>query len=272
MTERRHQPRKRFGQNFLHDPAVIGRIIRSIAPHPGEHLVEIGPGLGALTLPLLQAVDRLDVVEIDRDVIPHLQHACAGYGELRIHNVDVLKCDFTALAEGSMLRLVGNLPYNISTPLIFHLLKQLPVIGDMHFMVQREVAERLAAAPATEGYGRLSVMVQWRCTVELLFTVGPGAFKPAPKVDSAVVRLSPHRETPVKVNDERRFAELVNQAFTQRRKTLRNAFKRFFTAAEIEELGIDSSRRPETLSLVEYAALSNASSRDESVRGGSEDQ
>jgi len=272
MIEGRHQPRKRFGQNFLHDPAVIERIVRSVAPRPGERLVEIGPGLGALTLPLLLAVGRLDVVEIDRDVIPHLQQACAGFGELRIHNADVLKYDFAALAEGQLLRLVGNLPYNISTPLIFHLLKQLPVIRDMHFMVQREVAERLAAAPATEQYGRLSVMVQWRCTVELLFTVGSGAFKPAPKVESAVVRLAPHRAAPVKVNDEQRFAELVNQAFTQRRKTLRNARKRFFTAAGIEELGIDSRRRPETLSLVEYAALSNASSRDESVRSGMEDQ
>lgn len=262
MVEGRHQARKRFGQNFLHDPAVIGRIIRAIAPRPGERLVEIGPGLGALTRPLLQAAGRLDVVEIDRDVIPHLQQACAGCGELRIHNADVLKFDFATLAEAHRLRLVGNLPYNISTPLIFHLLQQLPVIGDMHFMLQREVAERLAAAPATEQYGRLSVMVQWRCTVELLFTVGPGAFKPAPKVDSAVVRLAPHREAPVTVKNERRFAELVNKAFSQRRKTLRNALKPLLTTAEIEALGIESSRRPETLSLSDYARLSNALSQE----------
>lgn len=258
MNGSAHRPRKRFGQNFLHDPAVIGRIIRAINPHPTEHLVEIGPGLGALTRPLLSAVGRLDAVEIDRDVIPHLQETCAGCGELLIHNMDVLKCDLASISEGQPVRLVGNLPYNISTPLIFHLLKQLPVIRDMHFMVQKEVAERLAAAPATEHYGRLSIMVQLHCVVKLLFTVGPGAFKPAPKVDSAVVRLTPHREMPVKINDERRFAELVTRAFSQRRKTLRNALKGLLTAEEIEALGIDPIRRPETLSLADYAALSNA--------------
>jgi 16S rRNA (adenine1518-N6/adenine1519-N6)-dimethyltransferase len=253
-----HRPRKRFGQNFLHDPAVIDRIIRTIDPRPGERLVEIGPGLGALTLPLLSAVGRLDAVEIDRDVIPHLQEACAGYGELCIHNLDVLKCDFAALAAGQTLRLVGNLPYNISTPLIFHLLKQLPVVHDMHFMLQKEVAERLAAAPATEHYGRLGIMVQVHCAVESLFTVGPGAFKPAPKVDSAVVRLTPHRRMPVQINDESRFAALVTRAFSRRRKTLRNALKGLLTAQDIEALGIDPNLRPETLSLADYAALSNA--------------
>lgn len=258
MINGRHQPRKRFGQNFLHDPAVIDRIIRSIAPRPGDHVVEIGPGLGALTRPLLSALGRLDVVEIDRDIIPYLQQACAGYGELHIHNQDVLNFDFTSIAKQQTIRLVGNLPYNISTPLIFHLLNQLPVIRDMHFMVQKEVAERLAAAPATEHYGRLGIMVQWRCSVELLFSVGPGAFKPAPKVESAVIRLTPHGEPPVKIADERRFADLVSRAFSQRRKTLRNALKGLLTADVIEGLGIDPARRPETLSLSDYAALSNA--------------
>jgi len=262
MTGPAHRPRKRFGQNFLHDPAVIGRIIRAIDPRPDEHLVEIGPGLGALTRPLLSAVGHLAAVEIDRDVIPHLKEICDGSGELRIHNLDVLKCDFATIAAGQALRLVGNLPYNISTPLLFHLLKQLPVIRDMHFMVQKEVAERLAAAPNTEHYGRLGIMVQLRCTVELLFTVGPGAFKPAPKVDSAVVRLIPHREMPVKIIDERRFAELVTRAFSQRRKTLRNALKGLLTTEQIEALGIDPMRRPETLGLADYAALSNALSEN----------
>jgi 16S rRNA (adenine1518-N6/adenine1519-N6)-dimethyltransferase len=262
VLQNRHRPRKRFGQNFLHDPAVIERIVRAIGPRADEHLVEIGPGLGALTRPLLKAVGRLDVVEIDRDVIPLLQESCAGYGELRIHNRDVLKFDFTSLAAGQTLRVIGNLPYNISSPLIFHLLKQLHVIRDMHFMLQREVAERLAAAPATEHYGRLSVMVQWRCAVELLFGVGPGAFKPAPKVDSAVIRLTPHRQAPVRVNDEKRFAAVVNQAFSQRRKTLRNALKGLLTAEEIESLAIDPTRRPETFSLADYARLSNALKND----------
>jgi 16S rRNA (adenine1518-N6/adenine1519-N6)-dimethyltransferase len=259
VAQGRHRPRKRFGQNFLHDPAVIERIVRAIEPHTGQRLVEIGPGLGALTRPLLQAVGRLDVVEIDRDVIPLLRESCAGCGDLLIHNRDALKFDFSSLApaEGG-LRIIGNLPYNISSPLIFHLLKQLHVIRDMHFMLQKEVAERLAAAAATEHYGRLSVMVQWRCAVELLFSVGSGAFKPAPKVDSAVVRLTPHRRPPVRVADEKRFAALVNRAFSQRRKTLRNALKGFLTADEIESLGIDASRRPETLGLADYAQLSDA--------------
>ncbi len=253
-----HRPRKRFGQNFLHDPAVIDRIIRAIDPRPGDRLVEIGPGLGALTRPLLAAVGELDAVELDRDVIPLLQQHCAGAGTLHVHNGDVLKFDFQALAAGQSLRVVGNLPYNISTPLIFHLLRQLPVIGDMHFMVQKEVAERLAAAPATEHYGRLSIMVQLHCAVELLLNVGPGAFKPAPKVNSAVVRLTPHRQPPVKVDDQKRFAELVTRAFTQRRKTLRNALKGLLTAEQMTALGVDPGRRPETLSLADYAALSNA--------------
>lgn len=258
-----HRPRKRFGQNFLHDPAVIDRIVHAIDPRPGERLVEIGPGLGALTRPLLAAAGELEVVELDRDVIPLLQQHCAGAGTLHIHNSDVLKFDFRSLAAGHPLRVVGNLPYNISTPLIFHLLGQLPVIGDMYFMLQKEVAERLAAAPATEHYGRLGIMVQMYCTVELLFIVGPGAFKPAPKVDSAVVRLTPHRQPPVKVDDPKGFAELVTRAFTQRRKTLRNALKGLVAAEEITALGIDPGRRPETLSLADYAALSNAAVKDQ---------
>ena len=265
MRATAHRARKRFGQNFLHDPFVIDRILHAIDPHPGESLVEIGPGLGALTCPLLRAAGRLDAVEIDRDIIPHLRETCGGLGELHIHNLDILKCDFTALAAGRALRVVGNLPYNISTPLIFHLLKQLPVIRDMHFMLQKEVAERLAAAPATEHYGRLSIMVQLYCSVELLFIVGPGAFKPAPKVNSAVVRLIPHRELPAKINDQGRFSELVTRAFSQRRKTLRNALKGVLTAEEITTLGIDSSLRPENLSLADYAALSNLAAKNPEI-------
>lgn len=263
MPSHAHRPRKRFGQNFLHDPAVIERIVRAVNPRWGERLVEIGPGLGALTRPLLTAAGRLDVIELDRDVIPFLQDNCACQGELHIHNSDALRCDFVSLAAGEAVRLVGNLPYNIATPLIFHVLNQLSTIRDMHFMVQKEVALRLAAATDTEHYGRLSIMVQLHCAVDLLFSVGPGAFKPAPKVDSAVVRLTPHREMPVKINDQRHFAELVTRAFSQRRKTLRNALRGWLAAEEITSLGINPIRRPETLTLTDYAALSNASKKNE---------
>lgn len=254
-----HQARKRFGQNFLHDTRVIERIVRAIAPLPGQRLVEIGPGLGALTGPLLDATHALDVVELDRDVIPHLQKHCAGRGELHVHAVDALKFDFASLAKGERsLRVVGNLPYNITTPLLFHLLDNAPLIADMHFMVQKEVALRMAAAPGADNYGRLSVMLQWRCAVELLFTVGPGAFRPAPKVDSAFVRLRPHAHPVVRVDDAKIFADVVNRAFSQRRKTLRNALKDILSDAEIRSLGIDSGLRPEVLSLEQFAALANA--------------
>jgi len=263
VDNNRHRPRKRFGQNFLHDPGVIDHIIQVIDPRPDQHFVEIGPGLGALTRPLLSAAGELDVVEIDRDIIPLLRESCSAYGELRIHNQDALKFDFSSLAADHSLRVIGNLPYNISSPLIFHLLTQLAVIRDMHFMLQKEVAQRLAAAPGTKQYGRLSVMVQCLCAVELLFTVGPGAFKPAPKVESAVVRLNPHRQPPVRIADKKRFAAVVNQAFSQRRKTLRNALKGLLSAEQIAALAIDPRRRPETLSLADYALLSNAVQRDD---------
>ncbi|MGE0081442.1 MAG: 16S rRNA (adenine(1518)-N(6)/adenine(1519)-N(6))-dimethyltransferase RsmA [Thiohalomonadaceae bacterium] len=254
-----HQARKRFGQNFLRDHTVIDRIVRAVNPRPGERVVEIGPGLGALTGPLLQALGRLDVVELDRDLIPHLQEKFAGAGELRIHQADALRFDFRTLAgPGEPLRVVGNLPYNISTPLIFHLIEQADVIRDMHFMLQKEVVDRLAAAPDTADYGRLSVMVQYYCKVERLFMVPPGAFHPVPKVDSAVVRLVPYREAPVQVNDQERFARLVAQAFSQRRKTLRNTLRGWVAAETMAALDIDPGRRAETLTLAEFAALANA--------------
>lgn len=251
-----HKARKRFGQNFLHDRHVIDRIVRAIHPKAGERLVEIGPGLGALTLPLLQAAGRLEVVELDRDLIPKLEQQCIGQGDLIIHSADALKFDFCALAAGSKLRIAGNLPYNISTPLIFHLLEQAHCIDDMHFMLQKEVVDRLAAAPDSSDYGRLSVMVQYRCKVERLFLVPPGAFTPAPKVDSAIVRLEPYVTPPVEV-DAGALEKLVAQAFSQRRKTLRNTLKGLLDAATIEAAGIDPQRRAETLSLQEFAALAN---------------
>ncbi len=258
-----HRPRKRFGQNFLHDPAVIGRIVSAINPSINEQLVEIGPGQGAITIPLLQQAGRLAVVELDRDLIGPLQARCAGLGELTLYNADALRFDFCALAGESALRIVGNLPYNISTPLLFHLLAQHRCIRDMHFMLQKEVVERMAASPGTRQYGRLSVMLQYRCEVIPLFNINPGAFSPPPKVDSAFVRLLPYPRPPVQINDETVFEQLVRQAFAQRRKTLRNALRGMLEAEEISALGIDPVARAETLTVSEFAALANrAASRD----------
>lgn len=255
-----HRPRKRFGQNFLHDQNVIRGIVAAIHPLAGERLVEIGPGLGALTAPLLAAIGEMDAVELDRDLVPKLQQQFANAGTLRIHNADALKFDFCSLLHGDndKLRVVGNLPYNISTPLIFHLLEHSTCIHDMHFMLQNEVVNRLAANPGGGDYGRLSVMVQYHCQVEKLFTVPPGAFNPPPKVDSAIVRLTPYAQPPFPAEDEKALGRLVSQAFNQRRKTLRNNMKGLLDAAAIEALGIDPGCRPETLSLQQFVALANA--------------
>lgn len=258
----KHRPRKRFGQHFLHDPRVIQRIVDAIAPRAGEHLVEIGPGLGALTCVLLPRIGQLDAVELDRDLITQLAATCATLGELRIHSADALTFDFGSLAtDGQQLRIVGNLPYNISTALLFHLLKEADVIRDMHFMLQREIVARLAAKPGGKEYGRLSVMTQYRCAVIPLFAVGPGAFSPPPKVDSAVVRLTPFAVPPTPAQNEHLFARLVKQAFSQRRKTLRNSLRGLLTAAQIEAIGIDSGLRPEGLSVAQFAALSDECGR-----------
>jgi 16S rRNA (adenine1518-N6/adenine1519-N6)-dimethyltransferase len=253
-----HRPRKRFGQNFLHDPAVIGRIVAAINPSSRELLVEIGPGQGAITVPLLQQAGRLAVVELDRDLIGPLQSRCADLGELAIYNADALRFDFCAIAGDSQLRIVGNLPYNISTPLLFHLLAQHRCIRDMHFMLQKEVVERMAAIPGSRQYGRLTVMLQYRCNVTHLFNIGPGAFSPPPKVESAFVRLVPHAKPPVEVNNELVFEQLVRQAFSQRRKTLRNTLRDLLAADAISALGIDPGARAETLAISDFAALANS--------------
>ena len=261
IIPQQHIPRKRFGQNFLYDAGVIARIISTIHPQPGQQVVEIGPGRGALTCDLLRAAGKLDVVELDRDLIPMLGEMCQGLGELKIHSADALKFDFTQLVlGGTRLRIVGNLPYNISTPLLFHLLEQAAVIQDMHFMLQKEVVERMAASAGDSAYGRLSIMLQYRCAVQRLFIVKPGAFTPAPKVDSAVVRLVPYATPPVKVINEVVFSEVVKQAFSQRRKTLRNTLRSMFTEQQISDLGIEPGLRAQTLSLEQYALLSNAKS------------
>jgi 16S rRNA (adenine1518-N6/adenine1519-N6)-dimethyltransferase len=254
-----HHPRKRFGQHFLRDAAAIDRMLLAIAPRKTETMVEIGPGLGALTRALLETIGRLDVVELDRDLIPRLEQACAGLGTLEIHQADALNFDFRTLAQGpSSLRVVGNLPYNISTPLIFHLLEQAAWIRDMHFMLQKEVVARLAAHPGSKDYGRLSVMVQYRCAVDSLFEIGPDAFSPPPKVDSAVARIVPYSSLPHPAREPLLLEEVVQRAFAQRRKTLRNTLKSVLTAEQIERAGIDPGRRPETLSAAEFVALADA--------------
>jgi 16S rRNA (adenine1518-N6/adenine1519-N6)-dimethyltransferase len=253
-----HRPRKRFGQNFLHDPAVIGRIVAAIHAAGNEQLVEIGPGQGAITVPLLRQAGRLAVVELDRDLIGPLQKHCAGLGELTVYNTDALRFDFCELAGEGTLRIVGNLPYNISTPLLFHLLAQHHCIRDMHFMLQKEVVERMAATPGSRQYGRLSVMLQYRCEVTHLFNIGPGAFTPPPKVESAFVRLVPYACPPVQVTDAAVFEQLVRQAFAQRRKTLRNALRGLLEADAISALGIDPVARAETLSVSDFATLANS--------------
>lgn len=253
-----HRPRKRFGQNFLHDPGSIGRILAAVDPRPGERVVEIGPGRGAITTGLLRAAGALDAVELDRDLILPLQDLCAGLGALRVHSADALTFDFCRLAPADeTLRVVGNLPYNISTPLLFRLLDQADCILDMHFLLQKELVERLAAGPGSKTYGRLGVMVQARCAVGALFVIGPGAFQPPPKVDSAFVRLVPYREPRYAIQDPVRFGRVVTLAFSQRRKTLRNSLKAVLKADEIEACGIDSGARVENLSIEDFVCLSN---------------
>lgn len=252
-----HRARKRFGQNFLHDALVIDRIVRTINPKPGEQLVEIGPGQGAITLPLLKASGCLDVIELDRDLVTPLAARCKDRGTLTIHNADALRFPFENLNAATALRIVGNLPYNISTPLLFHLLKYTHLISDMHFMLQNEVVDRLAAQPGTRDYGRLSIMVQYHCDVTKLFTIGPEAFQPAPRVDSAFVRLVPHQQPPVSVINTATFARVVKYAFSQRRKTLRNNLRDILPVAEIETAGIDPRLRAETLSLADFARLAD---------------
>jgi 16S rRNA (adenine1518-N6/adenine1519-N6)-dimethyltransferase len=254
-----HRPRKRFGQHFLHDPQVRDRILAAIDPQPGDCVVEIGPGLGVLTCPLLQRLGELDVVEIDRDLIPELQQRCGDLGELRVHCADALRFDFETLATAPRtLRIVGNLPYNISTPLLFHLLEVLPSIRDLHFMLQQEVVERITASPGGKDYGRLSIMLQYHCEAEYLFHVGRGAFRPPPQVESAVLRLRPRAAPPVALHDPAGFSTLVQTAFSHRRKTLRNALRGLASADAIIRAGIDPTLRPEQLGVEDYARLSNA--------------
>ncbi|WP_415902836.1 16S rRNA (adenine(1518)-N(6)/adenine(1519)-N(6))-dimethyltransferase RsmA [Neptuniibacter sp. QD29_5] len=254
-----HKARKRFGQNFLHDHGVIRRIIRSIAPHESDQLVEIGPGLGALTEELLSEAGELDAIELDRDLPPILRTKFFNYGDkFRIHEADAMKFDFSQLQKGEKrLRIVGNLPYNISTQLIFHLLSHAEQVEDMHFMLQKEVVDRMSAGPGENNYGRLGIMAQYYCKVESLFVVPPGAFNPAPKVDSAIIRLTPYRELPHVAKDVSQFETVVRTAFNMRRKTLRNNLKPLLSADALEEIGIDPGLRPEKLPISDFVRISN---------------
>jgi 16S rRNA (adenine1518-N6/adenine1519-N6)-dimethyltransferase len=255
-----HRARKRFGQNFLHDHNVIRNIVAAIRPRPDDVLLEIGPGQGALTAALLETGCQLHALELDRDLVPRLQAQFGAAANFHLQQGDALRLDLAALALAppGRLRVVGNLPYNISTPLIFHLLEQHGHIADMHFMLQKEVVARLAAAPGSKTYGRLGIMAQYFCEVEALLDVPPGAFTPQPKVQSAVVRLIPHRAPPHPAQSVATLQLVVRTAFNQRRKTLRNALQNLLTAQQLAALGIDAGARPETLPLATYVALADA--------------
>lgn len=252
-----HRPRKRFGQNFLHDQAVIEKIIAAINPQTNDRIIEIGPGKGALTTPLLANVAQLDVVEIDRDLAELLTSQFTNHqSQFTLHQLDALKLDLSSF-ESVQLRIVGNLPYNISTPLLFHLLSQANHIKDMTFMLQKEVVDRMVACPGSKTYGRLSVMLQYSCEVTALFTVKPGSFSPAPRVDSAVVRIVPVAERIQRVKDPVLLEHIVRDAFSQRRKTIRNSLKKRVDENILAELGIDPGTRAENLSVADYIALAN---------------
>tara|TARA_R110001583_G_scaffold26092_4_gene94191 strand:- start:3697 stop:4584 length:888 start_codon:yes stop_codon:yes gene_type:complete len=257
-----HQAKKRFGQNFLHNDAVISDIIDAINPEPGENLIEIGPGLGALTEPVIERAKKLSVVELDRDLAHRLRHHPFLAPHLTIYETDALNFDFAQLVksedgEEAPLRIFGNLPYNISTPLIFHLLTFKDKVKDMHFMLQKEVVERMAAEPHCKAYGRLSIMTQYQCQVFPVMEIGPEAFKPAPKVDSAIVRLIPHKEIKNPVKDINALNTVCLAAFNQRRKTIRNGFKKLISEAQLASLDVDANLRPENLTIDDYIKLAN---------------
>lgn len=257
MSHFKDPPKKNLGQHFLHERGVIEKIVLAVNPRPGDRLVEIGPGQGAITFPLLRRHGSLTVVEFDRDLITPLMEASEGLGELTIVHKDVLKVDFGKLAGDGRIRLVGNLPYNISTPILFHVLEHAEAIVDMHFMLQKEVVDRMASAPGSKVYGRLSVMLQALCRVQPLFDVPPGAFRPPPKVDSAVVRLIPKPADQVGIVDFPLFEALVRDAFGQRRKTLRNAVQQLCSGDDIAAAGLRPDARAEQLEVAQFIALAN---------------
>ena len=256
-----HKPRKRFGQNFLIDQQIIGQIVSAINPDEGDNLIEIGPGMAAITEHLVKHCPTMTLVELDRDLIDYLQQKFHHYPNLSICSGDALQTDFAQFYDGRKLRLVGNLPYNISTPLLFHLLDTREKIKDMHFMLQREVVDRLGAVPGDKSYGRLSVMIQYHCRVVPLIPVPPSSFRPAPKVQSAVVRLTPYSELPHIADDLKLLSQMVSLCFQQRRKTLKNCLNAFAQHLSQAQDCIDLSRRPEQLSVKEFVDLSNCINR-----------
>jgi len=250
-------PKKSLGQHFLHERSVIDKIILAVDPQPGDRIVEIGPGQGALTLPLLARHGALTAIEFDRDLLVPLAAAARDVGQLTLVSADALNVDLTALAGGEPMRLVGNLPYNVSSPILFHALDHAAAIRDMHFMLQKEVVDRMAAAPGSKVYGRLSVMLQAYCRVTPLFMVPPGAFRPPPKVDSAVVRLVPRTPADIGIADRQRFAAIVRAAFGQRRKTLRNALNGVADTAMMQAAGLDAGLRAEQVDVAGFVRLAN---------------
>lgn len=257
-SENTHKARKRFGQNFLVDHGIIRDIVRAVHPQKTDVVVEIGPGKGAITELLADACDNLSVIELDRDLVPWLKVKFEKHPNFQLFQADALRFDFRQLIKpGQPLRIVGNLPYNISTPLIFHLLGYANQVKDMHFMLQKEVVKRMAAEPGSGAYGRLGIMVQYFCAVENLFEVPPTSFDPPPKVDSAIVRLVPHQQLPYLANNLKTLETLVNVAFQQRRKTLRNSLKSLLSVAQLDSLPVDLNLRPENISLAEYVQISN---------------
>ena len=257
MSHFKAPPKKNLGQHFLTDRGIIEHIVHAVDPRPGDNLVEIGPGQGAITFPLLKKHGKLTVIEFDRDLITPLSEAAHGVGELTIVHKDVLQVDFDKLAGEGRIRLVGNLPYNISTPILFHVLEHCLHVRDMHFMLQKEVVDRMAAAPGGKVYGRLSVMLQAVCEVTPLFDVPPQSFNPPPKVDSAVVRLVPRDPAGIGIRDHALFEAVVRDAFAQRRKTLRNALGKLCTAEQLQAVGIKPETRAEQLPVADFIRLSN---------------
>lgn len=257
-SQGQHKARKRFGQNFLIDHGIIRDIVRAVHPHKDDVIVEIGPGKGAITQLLADSCENLSVIELDRDLVPWLKVKFEKHPNFQLFQADALQFDFAQLVKNNQpIRIVGNLPYNISTPLIFHLLSYSNQVRDMHFMLQKEVVKRMAAQAGDSAYGRLGIMVQYYCAVEDLFDVPPTSFDPAPKVDSAIVRLVPHQVLPHRATNIKTLETLVNVAFQQRRKTLRNALKQLLEPEVIEQLPIDTSARAEEITLAEFVATSN---------------
>ncbi|MEE8365092.1 MAG: 16S rRNA (adenine(1518)-N(6)/adenine(1519)-N(6))-dimethyltransferase RsmA [Gammaproteobacteria bacterium] len=253
-----HKARKRFGQHFLHDKNIIAKILDAIDPQRDDNLLEIGPGQGALTYPLLQRCGQLTAVELDRDLVSSLREKSQDHGDLEVINADILKFNLDDLPSNKRVRVVGNLPYNISTPLMFHLMKSIENIQDMHFMLQKEVALRIVATENSRDYGRLSVMLQYFCRCQYLFDVAPGCFTPPPRVDSAIIRLHPHLEPVAEVGDFTLFSNIVQTAFGQRRKTIVNALKTRVAPELFDACHIDKNLRAENLSLSDFARLSRA--------------